>query len=210
MLNKREIARISKENGINCDDYEQVKKAIDISKFATTDYKELSIKDFYEFEKYLLLALSSMKGLSEDELSDVKKHLSEALSNGIIGIKDIAKLAKYKKNLEILKIRSKQLSINEYLKEHSNGDLSSTIDALIVLCKKELHDTKEATRNTLNLDEVIYKDNKNLYLNGDYGIVGVSKSAYVDARVKNGIKYGASLLGGITLLGVSKTIKKLK
>lgn len=46
MLNKREIVKISRENGIDCNDHEQLKKAIDISKFATNGYKELSSKEF--------------------------------------------------------------------------------------------------------------------------------------------------------------------
>lgn len=109
-----------------------------------------------------------------------------------------------------MKIRSKELYVEEYLKEHSNGDLSSSIDALIMLCRKEVRDAKEATKNTLDLDEVIYSDDQNLYLNGNYGTVSVSKSAYVDARIKTGIKYGANLLGGVSLLGISKILKKTK
>lgn len=211
MLNKREIVKISRENGINCNDLEQLKKAIDISKFATDSYKELSSKEFYEFGKYLLFALSSAnsaKKTSEDELSDFMKYLCESLSSGFEGVKDVAMVTKYKKNLELLKIRFKELYVEEYLKEHSNGDLSSSIDALIMLCRKEVRDAKEATKNTLDLDEVIYSDDQNLYLNGNYGTVSVSKSAYVDARIKTGIKYGANLLGGVTLLGISKILKK--
>lgn len=213
MLNKREIVKISRENGIDCNDHEQLKKAIDISKFATNGYKELSSKEFYEFGKYLLFALSSAnsaKKTSEDELSDFMKYLCESLSSGFEGVKDVAMVTKYKKNLELLKIRSKELYVEEYLKEHSNGDLSSSIDALIMLCRKEVRDAKEATKNTLDLDEVIYSDDQNLYLNGNYGTVSVSKSAYVDARIKTGIKYGANLLGGVTLLGISKILKKTK
>ena len=142
MLNKREITKISIGNGINCDNHERVGKLIDISEYATNDYKELSSK--------------------------------------------------------------------KHLKEHFNGDLSSLVDALIMLCKKEVRDAKDATKNTLNLNDVVYSDDKNLYLNGNYGTVSVSKAAYVDARIRNGIKYGVNLLGGATLLGIAKILKKTK
>lgn len=221
MLNRRIIGNISREiatdsngiiqpeSGLNPNNYNQLRKALNIAEFARNDYKENFYKAFDEYLKYLLIALSSINEPEEKALPDFMKYLCITVFSLKDPLEDVLNTAKY--SLDVAALKSKMLEINliDLLKEIKDKDIISLLDALTEMLDKDISVSKQARNNNIKYSDIKSVDLNNIYLDGKLGEISVAKIPYLSAKTKNDLKYGLSLLGRKALNGTSKILKKI-
>ncbi len=223
MLNRRIIEKINREiatdlngvvqplSGLNHNDYHQLKRAINIAEFAKNDYKENLSEEFEDCLAYLLIALSSINEYSNERDSDFITNLSKASYNAKLALDDFVKTVKYKEQMEVLKIRIKELALKEELGKIKNLDinLTSLIDTLTNLLEMNVTTAKRAKDNNLKRTDIRFIDKNTIYLTGNLGTVSVAKKPYLRHKAKNDVKYALNLFGYNVLNGTSKVLKRI-
>ncbi len=221
MLNRKIIGNISKEiamdsngviqneSGLNPNDYVQLRKALNIAKFARDDYKENFNKEFDEYLKYLLIALSSINEAKEKTLSDFMKYLCVATFSAKNALEELLKTAKY--SLDVMALKNKMLEIDliDLLKGINDKDIISLLDTLVEMLDMNVTVSKRVRDNDIKYSDIKSMDINNIYLNGSEGEISVAKIPYLSAKAKNDVKYDMSLLGKKVLNGASKTLKRI-
>lgn len=220
MLNRRIIGNISKEiatdsngiiqpeSGLNSNNYNQLRKALNIAEFARNDYKENFNKAFGEYLKYLLIALSSIDGPKEKALPDFMKYLCIAVFGIKDSIEDVLNIAKYSLDVAALKNKMLEIDLRDLLKEIKDKNIIFLLDTLTEMLDMDISVSKQARNNSIKYSDIKSVDLNNIYLDGKLGEISVAKIPYLSAKAKNDVKYGISLLGKKVINGTSKVLKK--
>ncbi len=202
---------IQPNTGLNYNDKNQLRKAINIAENAKNDYKYFSVEEFKECLKYLLIALSSANENSKKSFSEFSKYLCIAMFSAQEAFSDSSEAVKYKSHIRALKAQLDSIAFNEYLEEVKNIDLDfiSLIDTLKEILEMNVVSSKYVMKNNIKQSDIQRVDKDKIYLNNNNGVLSVSKQAYLSAKIKNDIKYGTSLVGSKVLNGASKVFKRI-
>lgn len=188
MLNRKTSGSIRDKAGLDYNDKEQLENAIYNANFAIECLKS-EIKENKKYIKVILI-----------------RNLSELMSL----VRNTSQYVKYKKDVNALKTRIKQMDVKEFLSDLSMEDVIAFMQVLNELCLIEMSDAKLSKENAFTKTDVLSDDVKYYYVDGNGDNINVSKSAYYVARAKGGIKYGACMVGSKVLNGGAKVLSMFK
>lgn len=155
-------------------------------------------------------AIEKIKEGKVDDKKELKENFIGIFINLISLIKGNIMYLKYKNDINALKTRILEIDFKPFLKELDKEDIISFLQVLNELCLIEINEAKVSKENGNINHDFNKNDIKYFYSDNDMDTIKVSKSAYVSAKIKNGIKYGVSKIGNLVFSGSVKVLKKPK